>query len=57
MTSVAVYRATIIWDGQRRDVLVGAADGNPLIGMMLLDGFELRIQVKDSGSITIHALP
>jgi len=29
----------------------------PLIGMSLLEGFELTIQVRASGRVTIEALP
>jgi clan AA aspartic protease len=52
-----VYRATIIWDGQPRDVLVLAAEGGPLVGMSLLQGFRLTVDVADGGSVTIEALP
>ena len=38
-----VYAATVIWDGQARVVEVDAADTNPLVGMGLLYGYEVRI--------------
>lgn len=52
-----IYEATVMWDGQPLQVEVDAADTDPLIGMALLDGYELRIQVVDGGSVIIEALP
>jgi len=52
-----VHVATVEWDGQPRTVEVEAADVHPLIGMALLQGSELRIQVETGGSVTIASLP
>ncbi|HMC66077.1 MAG TPA: clan AA aspartic protease [Gemmataceae bacterium] len=52
-----VYTATVIWDGQPRTVEVEAADGDPLVGMELLEGHDLRIQVVPGGPVTVTALP
>jgi clan AA aspartic protease len=52
-----VYAATVIWDGQARVVEIDAADTDPLIGMGLLYGHEVRIQAIDGGTVTIEALP
>jgi clan AA aspartic protease len=52
-----IYEATVIWDGQPLVVEADAADTDALIGMALLDGHELRIEVADGGSVTIEALP
>lgn len=52
-----IYEATVMWDGQLLTVEADAADTDALIGMALLDGYELRIQVVDGGSVTIEALP
>ena len=51
-----VYRATLIWDGQPRVVAVTATDFEPLIGMGMLHGHELRIQVVENGAVAIEAL-
>src|SRR5438309_1501518 len=50
---IAAYKATVIWDGQARDVLTLAADGGPLIGMSLLYGSLVTLQVVDGGQVTI----
>ena len=52
-----VYAATVIWDGQPRVVEVDAADTDPLVGVGLLYGHEVRIQVIDGGTVTIESLP
>jgi clan AA aspartic protease len=52
-----VYAATVMWDGQLRRVETEAVDVQPLVGMNLLEGCELRIQVVNNGKVTIEALP
>ncbi|HJT76786.1 MAG TPA: clan AA aspartic protease [Gemmataceae bacterium] len=52
-----VYEARIVWDGNVRRVLVDEADTDPLIGMGLLKGYELNMQVRSRGKVTIKRLP
>ncbi len=52
-----VYAVTLIWDGQPRTVEVEAADAQPLIGMSLMEGHELRVHVTPNGAVTITAVP
>ena len=52
-----VYVATVDWDGRPRSVEVEAADAQPLLGMALLQGSELRIEVVPGGPVTITGLP
>jgi clan AA aspartic protease len=47
------YRASIAWDGRDRQILVLEADGDPLVGMSLLYGYDLRVRVVDGGLVTI----
>lgn len=51
-----IYTAIVIWDGRQRNILVEAADTDPLIGMALLYGYDVRMQVKEGGRIIIEAL-
>jgi clan AA aspartic protease len=51
-----VFEAKIIWDGVVRDVLVDEADTDPLVGMRLLRGNELKMQIRDRGKVTIKRL-
>ena len=52
-----IYAATIIWDGRPRNILVEAADTDPLVGMALLYGHDLHVQVVEGGSVVIEPLP
>ena len=44
-----IYAATIIGDGRPRNILVEAADTDPLVGMALLYGHDLHMQVVEGG--------
>ncbi len=51
-----VYAATLTWDGRERIVEVEAADVEPLIGMSLLAGNKLTLEVRSGGSVMIERL-
>ena len=51
-----VYEATVLWDGKQREILVDEADTEPLVGMRLLKGHELKMQVRAGGGVTIKRL-
>jgi clan AA aspartic protease len=51
-----VYEAKVVWDGKVRDILVDEADTDPLIGMRLLKGHELKMQIRARGKVTIKRL-
>ncbi len=48
-----IYGVTVLWDGLARYVETDAVDTPPLIGMSLLDGYDLCVQVRDGGSVSI----
>jgi clan AA aspartic protease len=52
-----VYEAKVVWDGKVRQILVDEAGSDPLVGMRLLKGHELRMQVRYRGKVTIKRLP
>jgi clan AA aspartic protease len=52
-----VYEARVDWDGAWRRILVDEADTDPLVGMDLMAGHELRIQVRSRGKVAIKKLP
>src|SRR4051812_645370 len=52
-----VYQARVVWDGRVRSVFVDELDATPLLGMALLRGHELKIQVRARGKVTIKRLP
>jgi clan AA aspartic protease len=52
-----VYVGQLVWDGKERRVLVDETDAEPLVGMALLNGYELKMQVRPGGKVTIKRLP
>jgi clan AA aspartic protease len=52
-----IYEATVLWDGAPRRVAVDTADIDPLVGMRLLDGYELTVQAIVGGQVLIKVLP
>ena len=52
-----VYEADVVWDRRVRRILIDEADTVPLIGMALLEGYELNVQVRTRGKVTITRLP
>ena len=52
-----VYRATVLWDGRRRSILALGTGGTALIGMSLLYGSLVTLEIVDGGQVTIDALP
>jgi clan AA aspartic protease len=56
-TRFNVYRGTVLWDRRRRTIKIDEAESSPLVGMGLLEGFEVTIQARSGGSVTIRRLP
>ncbi|MGH7226009.1 MAG: clan AA aspartic protease [Gemmataceae bacterium] len=52
-----IYEGTVVWDRRRRRILVYELDGAPLVGMALLEGYELKVQVRKRGKVAIGRLP
>src|SRR6266404_2781349 len=51
-----VYVGQLLWDSKVRTILVAEADTDPLVGMRLLRGHELKMQVRARGKVTIKRL-
>jgi clan AA aspartic protease len=51
-----VYMGKAMWDGRERRILVDEADSVPLVGMGLLSGYELKMQVRSKGKLVIKRL-
>ena len=54
-TFIPSYYVSVIWDGNRKPVRAGALGDFPTIGMSLLEGYDLMIQVREGGRILIRA--
>ena len=57
IVTLSVFLATVIWHGQAREVVVVQADGAPLIGMALLRGSRMTMDVIEEGPVIIDELP
>jgi clan AA aspartic protease len=51
-----VFEATVIWDGHLKSIEINESETDPLVGMGLLEGYELNIQGYAGGLVTIKAL-
>src|SRR5262245_27799848 len=51
-----IYEATTIWDGSPRRISVDEVDVMPLVGMALLYGYELTVQIVEGGKVLIKPL-
>jgi clan AA aspartic protease len=52
-----IYEAAVVWDGRARRIRVYVFDADPLVGMALLRGCELRMHVRSRGHVIIKRLP
>lgn len=52
-----IYEATVIWDGTTRRVSIDEVDVMPLVGMALLYGYELTMQIVEGGRVLLKPLP
>ncbi len=52
-----VVRGDVAWFGVQRRVTVSAVGTEALVGMSLLDGCELRVEVAVGGAVEVRRLP
>jgi clan AA aspartic protease len=52
----AVHTAMVLWDDAARQVSVAALDSEPLVGMRLLAGYRLTMQVIPGGQVELVSL-
>ena len=53
--TVEVCPVTVRWNGRARDVVAFVFDNTPLVGMSLLDGHTLYVEVERGGRVLIRA--
>jgi len=51
-----VFEASVLWDGQVKSIEINESETEPLVGMGLLEGYELNIQGFAGGLVTIKPL-
>ena len=49
-----VYEVVVIWDGAFLTIPVDEADSDPLVGMSLMEGYQLTIQVSEDGYVELR---
>jgi clan AA aspartic protease len=52
-----VFEGAVLWDRRRRRIPIDQSDAEPLVGMALMTGYELNIQIRSRGKVTIKRLP
>jgi clan AA aspartic protease len=55
-TTTRLYTAEVEWFGRWRRIIVVELDGGPLLGMAMMRGYHLGIDVIDDGRIQIEPL-
>jgi clan AA aspartic protease len=48
-----IYEGAVVWDKRRRRISVDEVQATPLVGMSLMDGYELNMHVHIGGKVTI----
>jgi clan AA aspartic protease len=48
-----VYEAVLVWDGNMLTIPIDEADSEPLVGMSLMEGYQLKIQVCEGGRVEL----
>ena len=51
-----MYTANIIWDGNYQEIDIAESETEPLIGMGLLYGYRLQVDIIEKGKVTIIPL-
>ena len=49
-----IYEAVVLWDRRRLSVPIDASESTPLVGMRLLEGFELSMKICRQGRVTLQ---
>jgi clan AA aspartic protease len=48
-----VYEAVLIWNGNMLTIPIDEADSEPLVGMSLMEGYQLTVQVFEGGHVEL----
>ena len=50
------YEIAVLWHGRRRVIFADEAETTPLVGVMLLEGNDLNMQVRTGGRVLIQEI-
>ena len=48
-----VYEALLVWDGDLLTIPIDEANSEPLVGMSLMEGYQLMVQVVEDGRVEL----
>jgi clan AA aspartic protease len=48
-----VYEAILVWDGSFLTIPIDEADSEPLVGMSLMEGYQLIVQILEGGHVEL----
>jgi clan AA aspartic protease len=48
-----VYEAVVVWDDTLLTIPIDEADSEPLVGMSLMEGYQLTVQVLEDGLVEL----
>jgi clan AA aspartic protease len=48
-----IYEAVLVWDGNFITIPIDEADAEPLVGMSLMEGYQLTVQVFEGGLVEL----
>ena len=51
-----IYLADVLWDGEERTAKIYAIGEDPLVGMALLDGSRVTMDIAEGGAVDIEPL-
>jgi clan AA aspartic protease len=51
-----VYEAVLVWDGSFLTIPIDEADSEPLVGMSLMEGYQLMVQVFEGGHVELSKI-
>ena len=51
-----VYLANVVWNGETQSARLYAIGAEPLVGMALLDGSRVTMDIAEGGSVVIEPL-
>ncbi|MBD2455451.1 clan AA aspartic protease [Nostoc sp. FACHB-87] len=49
-----IYEAVVVWDSALLTIPVDEADSEPLVGMSLMEGYQLTMQIFEGGSVKLR---
>lgn len=48
-----IYEAVVLWDGVDLTIPIDEANSEPLVGMSLMEGYQLMVQVFEGGNVEL----